>query len=161
VLTRSDEARDPSWLWMIVGSLLGVGLAFPAANVDARLPGPGWVAVAVGLTLMALGMLLRAWSVRTLGRYFKVTVTVEEDQPLVDTGPYAMLRHPAYTGMLMCCLGVGIALDSWLSVASALILPTIGVLRRIAHEEAVLRTQLGSKYESYSARTNRLVPRVW
>jgi protein-S-isoprenylcysteine O-methyltransferase Ste14 len=92
---------------------------------------------------------------------FRVTVAVDEDQPLVDTGPYAALRHPSYTGMLLCCLGLGVALDSWLSVASALILPTIGVLRRIAHEEQVLSTQLGAKYTSYKTRTKRLIPGIW
>jgi protein-S-isoprenylcysteine O-methyltransferase Ste14 len=99
--------------------------------------------------------------VRTLGRFFKVTVGVEDDQPLVDTGPYAVLRHPAYTGFLLSCVGVGVALDSWLSVASALLLPTIGVLRRIGHEEALLRNELGASYASYARRTRRLVPGVW
>jgi protein-S-isoprenylcysteine O-methyltransferase Ste14 len=161
VRTRSGEARDPSWTWMIVGSLLGVGLAFALANADGRLPGPGWAPVAVGLALMVVGMVLRAWSVRTLGRFFRVTVAVEDDQPLVETGPYAALRHPAYTGMLLSCLGLGVALDSWLSVAAALVLPTVGVLRRIGHEEAILISELGAKYESYSRRTKRLVPGIW
>jgi protein-S-isoprenylcysteine O-methyltransferase Ste14 len=160
-LTRSHEQRDPSYVWMVVGSLLGVGLAWAAAPADGRRPGPGWAPVAVGLALLAIGMVLRAWSVRTLGRFFRVTVAVADDQPLVDTGPYALLRHPGYTGMLLCCLGVGVALDSWLSVAAALILPTIGVLRRIEHEEAVLNTELGAKYTTYASRTKRLVPGIW
>jgi protein-S-isoprenylcysteine O-methyltransferase len=161
VRTRSGEDRDPSWIWMIVGTLLGVWLAFPAARVHDRLPGSGWTPVAIGLVVMALGMALRAWSVRTLGRFFTVTVTVADDHALVDTGPYALVRHPSYTGMLVTCLGLGIALDSWLSVASTLILPTIGVLRRITHEEQALSTQLGPQYKSYATRTQRLIPKVW
>ena len=161
VATRSDESRDPSYAWMIAGSALGVALAFRAAGSGRRLPGSGDPPVAVGIALIVAGMALRAWSVRTLGRYFRVTVGVEQNQPLVDTGPYGLVRHPSYTGFLISCLGLGVALDSWLSVVFALVLPTIGVLRRIGHEEATLRRELGAPYERYARRTRRLVPGIW
>jgi protein-S-isoprenylcysteine O-methyltransferase Ste14 len=79
----------------------------------------------------------------------------------VDTGPYALLRHPSYTGMLAVYLGIGIALDSWLGAALAVAVPAAAVLNRIGHEEAVLREQLAPAYEGYQRRTKRLVPGVW
>ena len=160
VRTRAGE-RDPSYVWMIVGSVVGLVLAFRAVGHGARLPGPAWTAPAVGVALMCAGMLLRYWSVRTLGRFFTVTVEVGADHELVDTGPYARVRHPSYTGMLVVYLGAGVALDSWLSVAAAVVPPAAAVVNRIRHEERLLRTRLGERYVVYASRTRRLVPGVW
>ena len=146
---------------MVVGSLAGIALAFVLAGAGARLPGPASLPVAVGLAVMCLGTVLRYWSVLTLGRFFTVTVDIGEGHRVVDTGPYAVLRHPSYTGMLVVYLGIGICLDSWLSVAATVVLPALAVLNRIRHEEAVLVRQLGVDYERYRGRTSRLVPGVW
>lgn len=159
--TRSQESRDPSYIWMLVGSTSGVVLAFVAARAGDHLPGPPGLAAVVGLGLMWAGFVLRAWSVRTLGRFFRVEVMVDSDQTVVDTGPYSVVRHPSYTGLLVFYLGLGVAIDSWLSVAAALLLPLAAVVNRIRHEERMLRRELGEPYEAYSRRTARLVPGVW
>jgi protein-S-isoprenylcysteine O-methyltransferase len=159
--TRSEGARDPSYVWMLVSSFAGVGLAFVAANAHDRLPGPRLLPAIAGLALMWTGFVLRAWAVRTLGRFFRVEVIVDTDQTLVDTGPYAHLRHPSYTGLLVFYLGLGIGLDSYLSVASAVLPPLAATVNRIGHEERVLRRELGEPYRAYSRRTARLIPGVW
>jgi protein-S-isoprenylcysteine O-methyltransferase Ste14 len=158
---RQGEGRDPSYVWMLAGSFAGVSLAFAAAGVHDHLPGPRWLPAVAGIAVMWAGFGLRAWAVRTLGRFFRVEVTVETDQTLVDTGPYARVRHPSYTGLLVFYLGLGICLDSYLSVAAAVLLPLAAVVNRIAHEERTLRRELGAAYETYSTRTSRLVPGVW
>ena len=106
-------------------------------------------------------MALRLWSIRTLGEFFTVDVAVSGSQRVVDTGPYARLRHPSYTGMLMAIFGFGIALDSVAGAAAALLLPLAAVVNRIRHEEAMLRRGLGEPYAAYAARTDRLVPGIW
>jgi protein-S-isoprenylcysteine O-methyltransferase Ste14 len=161
VRTRSEAAHDPSYLWMLLGSCAGVALAFAAGGVHDRLPGPRWLPAVAGIAVMWAGFGLRAWAVRTLGRFFRVEVTIDTDQTVVDTGPYARVRHPSYTGLLVFYLGLGICLDSYLSVAAAVLLPLAAVVNRIAHEERTLRRELGEAYEVYSSRTWRLVPRVW
>jgi protein-S-isoprenylcysteine O-methyltransferase Ste14 len=159
--TRSEGARDPSYVWMLVGSFAGVGLAFAAAGVHDHLPGPRWLPAIAGLALMWVGFALRVWAVRTLGRFFRVEVTVDTDQTLVDTGPYARLRHPSYTGLLVLYLGLGICLDSYLSVAAAVLMPLAAIVNRIDHEERTLRREFGEAYRAYSTRTARLIPGVW
>jgi protein-S-isoprenylcysteine O-methyltransferase Ste14 len=161
VRTRSEGARDPSYVWMLLGSFAGVALAFAAGGVDDHLPGPRWLPAVAGIAVMWAGFGLRAWAVRTLGRFFRVEVTIDTDQTVVDTGPYARVRHPSYTGLLVFYLGLGICLDSYLSVAAAVLVPLAAVVNRIAHEERTLRRELGEAYELYSLRTWRLVPRVW
>jgi protein-S-isoprenylcysteine O-methyltransferase Ste14 len=161
VRTRSKGAHDPSYVWMLAGSSAGVVLAFAAAGVHDRLPGPRSLPAVAGIAVMWAGFALRAWAVRTLGRFFRVEVTVDSDQPVVDTGPYACVRHPSYTGLLVFYLGLGISLDSYLSVLAAVLLPLAAVVNRIAHEERALRRDLGEAYERYSTGTWRLLPGVW
>jgi protein-S-isoprenylcysteine O-methyltransferase Ste14 len=161
VRTRSEGARDPSYRWMLAGSTAGVALAFVVAGIHDRLPGPRWLPAVVGIGVMWVGFGLRAWAVRTLGRFFRVEVTVDSDQTVVDTGPYARVRHPSYTGLLVFYLGLGICLDSYFSVLAAVLLPVAAVVNRIGHEERVLRRDLGEAYGAYSTRTRRLVPGVW
>jgi protein-S-isoprenylcysteine O-methyltransferase Ste14 len=58
-------------------------------------------------------------------------------------------------------IGIGVALDNWLSLLATLLLPPLGVLVRIHEEEAMLERALGDQYRSCAARTRRLVPGVW
>lgn len=153
--------RDPSYYAMLLGPTGGILLALLLAEVDVRLPGPRWAPAAVGIALMVAGTAYRNWAVHVLGRFFTVTVGVEAGHRVVDSGPYRLIRHPSYTGMLAFFAGFGVALDSWLSVAAA-VLPTLAaVVIRIVYEERMLRRELGQPYVDYAARTKRLIPGVW
>jgi protein-S-isoprenylcysteine O-methyltransferase Ste14 len=79
---------------------------------------------------------------------------------VVDGGPYSLVRHPSYTGMLVSYLGVGAALDSWIALAGAAVPLLVAILTRVRHEERTLREGLPA-YGAYAARTKRLVPFVW
>ncbi|MEO6532608.1 MAG: isoprenylcysteine carboxylmethyltransferase family protein [Pseudolysinimonas sp.] len=114
-----------------------------------------------GVVLMVLGLALRAWSVIVLGRNFTVYVQVRDDQPVVDTGPYRLLRHPSYTGLLMVCLGIGLALGNWLALAVIVVLPTVAILVRIRAEEHALLAVIGEPYLRFMATRKRLIPWVW
>jgi protein-S-isoprenylcysteine O-methyltransferase Ste14 len=160
VRNQAMGEADPTRIGMVAGSVGGTTLAFVLAGHGA-LPGPSWLPVVIGLSVAWLGMGVRAWSVRTLGEFFTVDVTVAATQRVIDDGPYARVRHPSYTGMLMAILGFGIALDSWGAAAAALFLPLAAVVNRIRHEEAMLRRELGEPYEAYANRTARLVPGIW
>jgi protein-S-isoprenylcysteine O-methyltransferase Ste14 len=153
--------RDPSYYAMLAGPAAGIGLAFALASVHDRLPGPRWAPAAVGLALMWVGFVLRAWAIRALGRFFTVTVGVEEGHAVVDSGPYRHIRHPSYTGMLLFFVGLGLALDSWLSLAAATVFPLAGLVIRIVYEERLLLRELGEPYATYTKRTSRLLPKIW
>ena len=155
--------RDPTYFVMIVGWTGGIaGSIVLASDVPSAgiTDGRSWPAVA-GLTLMAAGLGLRAWSIVTLGRFFTHSLSIQEGQHVVENGPYGVLRHPSYTGQMLAFVGLGLALDNWLSLAVAVLLPLAAVLVRIRAEEAELDRALGDAYRSYSARRRRLVPGVW
>jgi protein-S-isoprenylcysteine O-methyltransferase Ste14 len=116
-----------------------------------------------GLSLTALwcGMGLRWWSFRTLGRYFTFNVMTSPDQPVITAGPYRVLRHPSYAGLLLALLGVGLAFGNWLSLAGLMAFASIGMLNRIRVEEAALSTAFGDRYADFARTRKRLVPFVW
>jgi protein-S-isoprenylcysteine O-methyltransferase len=157
------EDGDRSFVPLTLSVLAGIGLGVLAARRggDLALPGPGWWPVALGLAVFASGLALRAWAVHELGRFFKFTVVVQADHQVVDSGPYRLIRHPTYTGLLMAALGLGIALGTWLSIPLCLAPPLIGFSLRLTHEERVLADELGEPYRAYMRRTHRLVPGVW
>jgi protein-S-isoprenylcysteine O-methyltransferase Ste14 len=154
---------DPTYYLMAAAMAGGVVAALwlarhvPSAGISG---GRVWPVVA-GLLVMAAGLALRAWSIVTLGRFFTYAVGVQEGHRVVEDGPYRVLRHPSYTGLLMAFAGAGLALDNWLALAAIVLLPLAAVLVRIRVEEAALARRLGDAYRSYSARTRRLVPGVW
>ena len=149
---------------LLVGSMIvALALAVLAARraPAASLPGSGWIWVAAGLSLMWAGAALRVWSIATLGRFFRRDVLVQPGHRVVTTGPYRLIRHPAYSGNLLAAAGLGLALVNWLSLVALLLVPLLGHLPRIHVEEAELEQGLGADYIRYEAGTRRLVPGVW
>lgn len=141
----------------LLGLLAAVGLSFVSF---ARIPG-GWIVVVAGLALAWSGTAIRLWARLTLDRFFQPVVVVQEDHAVVDKGPYRLLRHPAYAGSIVGLAGIGLALESWLSLAVILAPALVAYHRRIAVEEAELSRALGERYDAYVRRTWRLVPGVW
>jgi protein-S-isoprenylcysteine O-methyltransferase Ste14 len=156
------SSRDVSTTVLSLTVLSGVVLAALVAGSGERsLPGPEWLAVAVGVALLIAGFGLRVWAVRTLGRFFKYRVVVQENHEVIQTGPYRLVRHPSYTGMVMCAAGLGLMLDDWLALIVAALPTLIAFTLRLLSEERTLAGELGEPYREYMARTWRLVPHVW
>jgi protein-S-isoprenylcysteine O-methyltransferase Ste14 len=147
------------------GALMAVAIAL-ALVLEAltgehsalRIPG---LPALTGIVIMWLGLAVRAWSVATLGRAFRTTVEVDAGQAVVSRGPYRLVRHPSYTGLLLLAAGFGLSAGNWLALAVCLMLPLVGLLRRIQVEEAELTRVLGDPYVAYRERTKRLVPGLW
>ena len=122
---------------------------------------PGAVAFAAGMAILVAGLVLRGWSFKTLGEYFTFTVMVSSDQPVITAGPYRLLRHPSYTGILLACAGVGLASANWAGLAAMVLLPLAVILWRIHIEENALMTTLGDRYRAYALHHKRLIPLIW
>jgi protein-S-isoprenylcysteine O-methyltransferase Ste14 len=122
---------------------------------------PGAAAFAVGIVVLVGGLVLRGWSIKTLGEYFTGRVMVSSDQPVITAGPYRLLRHPSYTGLLLACAGVGLTAANWVAVAAMVLLPLAAVLWRIHAEENALLATLGDRYRAYADQHKRLLPLIW
>jgi protein-S-isoprenylcysteine O-methyltransferase Ste14 len=99
--------------------------------------------------------------VHTLGRFFTFKLTVQSDQRVVESGPYRVVRHPSYSGLLLGGLGTAIALGNWLALGLLTVPYVIALAYRIRVEEGMLRDGLGPDYDRYAATRKRLVPGVW
>ncbi|MDD4865617.1 MAG: isoprenylcysteine carboxylmethyltransferase family protein [Mycobacterium sp.] len=123
----------------------------------ARMPS---VAAAAGLLMQLCGFALRVWSMSTLGSFYTRTLRTAQDQIVIDTGPYRLIRHPGYAGALL--VWVGLALTSRSAPAVVLVTGLMGRVywRRISAEEVLLQGNLPD-YDSYIDRTKMLVPHVW
>jgi protein-S-isoprenylcysteine O-methyltransferase Ste14 len=115
----------------------------------------------VGVAIGWLGLLLRWWSFVTLWKYFTLVVRTSEGQPVVVRGPYKVLRHPSYTGLLLAFVGCGLLLGNWMSAASSVTVVLAALLYRIRIEERALNAALGKSYRDFAATRARLVPFVW
>jgi protein-S-isoprenylcysteine O-methyltransferase Ste14 len=158
--TRQDRG---SFFVIIVTCLLGVGAAFVLADGAhaTAINVARWPIFVVGLAIMLFGIALRQWSVMALGKFFTVQVRVREGQTVVDTGPYRYVRHPSYTAIMLTFVGMGVALENWLSLLALVIIPTIGLVVRIRVEERALLTALGEPYREFSQSRDRLIPKIW
>jgi protein-S-isoprenylcysteine O-methyltransferase Ste14 len=112
-------------------------------------------------SLIWAGIGLRWWSFRALGRYFTFTVQTSADQPVITSGPYRVIRHPSYAGVMLILVGLAATYGNWLSVAVFLVIALAGFVHRIRIEEAALSATLGRAYTSYASGRKRLVPLVW
>jgi protein-S-isoprenylcysteine O-methyltransferase Ste14 len=113
----------------------------------------------VGLMFVVLGLGISVTARIWLGRNWSGTVTLKKDHELIQSGPYAVVRHPIYTGLLLALIGTAIVIGRWRAVA-ALPLLLAGIAYKITVEERFMRAQFGDAYARYCARVNALVPFV-
>jgi len=114
-----------------------------------------------GVALFAAGMVVRWRAVAALGRFFSRQLMIQNDQVLVTDGLYRHIRHPAYTGMLLCNCGIGCATLNWIS-GLVIIGATVILLRqRIRIEERLMIEGFGEEYEAYRKGTECLVPWIY
>jgi protein-S-isoprenylcysteine O-methyltransferase Ste14 len=138
---------------LVAGLLSGVA---PLASIR-----PAALADWVALFLFWGGISLRLWSFRTLGRYFTFTVQTSSDQPVINEGPYRVIRHPSYSGLLLVFMAVGLFIGNWWSFVVLTVAIAGGLVFRIRVEERALMQSLGDGYRDYAATHKRLVPLIW
>jgi protein-S-isoprenylcysteine O-methyltransferase Ste14 len=139
---------------------LGAALIFLTPSLgpfDDRLL-PAVVEVgAAGWVLTALGMLFSIWARVSLGRNWSGRVVLKQGQELISTGPYAVVRHPIYTGLLVALAGSALYDGRWRAVLGVGFL-AIGFWLKARSEERLLESEFGEEYRAYRTRTPMLVP---
>jgi protein-S-isoprenylcysteine O-methyltransferase Ste14 len=107
---------------------------------------------------MLAGIALRQWSIRVLGRFFSTKVQITGDQRIITSGPYSIIRHPAYSGSLLTLLGLGLSAKTWAGALVIVVLFGLVYGYRISIEENLLKAEFGQGYADYAKRTKRLIP---
>ena len=155
---KEKETRQRS---LVIAMSLLFFLAYLVPGFDRRF---GWSSLPVTAVLLADLVVALSYALIFLvlreNRYASRIVEVEEGQEVVETGPYAVVRHPMYLGALLMMLAAPLALGSWWAILPAFAnIPLLAA--RIMDEEALLQQELEG-YGAYMERTRfRLVPGVW
>jgi protein-S-isoprenylcysteine O-methyltransferase Ste14 len=153
------DARDRASTPLLLMAF-AVAAILPAALRDVAFGSLGQSAWA-GVGLCALGLVVRAWGMRTLGGSYTRTLRIASDQRLVTAGPYRWVRHPGYAGSIAVWVGATLAFHSWLAAVIVAILMLLAYAWRIRTEERMLLDHFGDLYREYAARTSRLIPGVY
>lgn len=122
---------------------------------------PDWLQV-IGLIAVAAGNAVCFWAMR-VNRFFSSIIRIQSDrgQHVIDSGPYAVVRHPGYIGGILFMAGSGLALGSWLAWAMLVVGTLPFLMYRVVTEDRVLQSDLPG-YGDYAGRVRwRLVPGVW
>ena len=114
---------------------------------------------AIGLVLFGLGLGFAIWARVNIGRNWGVPMTRKDDPELVTSGPYRLVRHPIYSGILAAGIGTAVAL-SWLWL-TAVVLAGIYFLYSAVVEERYLTEQFPDDYPAYKRSTKMLVPLIF
>ena len=112
-----------------------------------------------GAVMLAAGLAFAVWARAHLGQHWSGHVTLKTGHRLIRTGPYAVVRHPIYTGLLLATVGTAVALDEARGVL-AVIIALQAHVRKLRLEERWLSEEFGSEYEKYRREVKALVPGV-
>ena len=157
---NTKEQEKAQMAVVAVSSLLFLA-AFVAAGLDFRF---GWTHVPIWLVCMAAVLQLAAYGlyaeVMRENAWLSRTGEVQENQKVIDTGLYGIIRHPMYTSTILLFLAMPLVLGSWVSFAIMLLYPVV-IVFRIRNEEQVLEAGLAG-YREYKQRVRyRLLPFIW
>lgn len=152
----------------ITGIILQM-LAFVVVGIARRKPGTAilplgfWFHLLTFILVVVLvvsSLWLMSAAVRALGKQWSLQARVLETHELIRDGPYRLVRHPIYTGMLGMLVAAGLACSHWLALVIAIALLHIGTAIRVRSEEKLLREQFGAALDAYVRETPAILPRL-
>jgi len=162
---KAAERVEPASSRLMRLALLACAVALlwlpsiPLPLLNTRFLPQGALAFWIGAAITACGLLFSVWARRHLGKNWSQAVTLKEGHELITTGPYAMVRHPIYSGLLLGFLGCAVARGEWRGLL-AVALVFVALWYKLKLEEKWMRVQFGEPYETYSRRVAALVPHI-
>jgi len=158
--TQKRAANLETWIYraaMIAGAALIVPWTGPLLG-EKQIWEIGWRGAALLAAVMLAGLLLTWWARIYLGSLWSSVITRKEDHKIIDTGPYALVRHPIYTGLIIGLLATAAA-EGRISAPVGCALVILGIWLKARTEERFLTAELGQEaYGSYCRRVPMLVP---
>jgi len=159
IYRESGARRLRYWTLLVLAFLLLTKRRRLPYPFDVRLiPETQAVAWMAGILCIA-GLAFCVWARATLGRNWSGTITLKEGHELIERGPYRLVRHPIYTGLLAMFLATAIVFGH-LGGFVAVVLAFVSFWIKLTEEEKLMRQQFREQYRSYEQRVKRLVPFV-
>jgi protein-S-isoprenylcysteine O-methyltransferase Ste14 len=159
----ATRKREPASLLGMALQGVGLGLVFQVRRGISPSGTAASVLIQCGITLLVAGLVAGSiWmigsAVRVLGKQWSLTARVLEGHELITEGPYRIVRHPIYSGMLGMLVATGLAWSRWPAIAGGILLYLLGTRIRTDAEERLLRAMFGDAYDEYARRVPALIP---
>lgn len=164
--SASKDRGSFTSLWLVIMSSQALTVYLIRQGLGTKIipngPFKNFVWIPTSVIIYLLGHRIRHQSIRQLGDWFTTIVRTTEEQELIQSGWYARMRHPSYTGCLMYFLGVSALLNNWLGFFG-IMLPISLVFRyRVYVEEKALHHHFGRKYDEYRQKVpNMFFPKLF
>ncbi len=157
IYRESSAERARYWLVLVIGYLLVIK--------SSALPPPfNWLVVSHrtssswgGVFLCVCGLVFAIWARLILGRNWSGVITLKEDHELIERGPYRVVRHPIYTGILAMFAGTAIALG-YFGGFLGFLLVFVSFWVKLNREEDLMLEHFPAKYAAYQRRVKRIIP---
>jgi len=156
--------KDPFYPFYLLATVLGLLLILTALG-DVSILGthvvpehPAWFWA--GFAVTAIGLGIATWARQRLGRFWSSAIELKAGHKLVQDGPYRLVRHPVYAGILLAALGSGLA-DGDVGSAVGFAIIAAGFIAKLKREERFVAAQFGEEWRLWRKRTWALVPFVF
>ncbi|MBV9762463.1 MAG: isoprenylcysteine carboxylmethyltransferase family protein [Acidobacteriaceae bacterium] len=156
----SGAARAVQIVLLVLAVMLLFVRRVQMGYLGTRLFPPSNIAYTIGVVLLFAGVLFAFWARFFLGRNWSGEITVKQDHQLIRSGPYALVRHPIYSGFIFAMLGTAIAFGQ-LRGFLGVVLAAIGWRLKSLIEERYMVEQFGAEYTNYKQSVKALVPFIW
>lgn len=168
LLPERGERKWPMWTqaaMIILGLLICIPLFYygwiPLFRVSSQATR---ILEILGLVIYLAGLVFVLWARSTLGKYWGLSTSQQvkllDDHQLIQTGPYAFIRHPMYFGWWVCMLGLTLIYPVW-AIFLLLIFSVISFSGRARREESALQERFGEAWTEYKKRTRFLIPFIY
>lgn len=114
---------------------------------------------AFGYVLTLAGLAGTVWARRHLGQYWSARVSLKQDHELIQSGPYAYVRHPIYSGLFIALIGTALVVGEWRALLAVLLI-VVAHTDKARREEKLLAEQFGEAFARYRQRTGALFPKI-
>jgi protein-S-isoprenylcysteine O-methyltransferase Ste14 len=156
---ETASQRLQTALVLAFGTFLIFARATPFGLLNHRFVRDTFGLRVAALIMVVAGLGYSVWARVHLGKFWSSRVTLKEGHQLIQSGPYARVRHPIYSGIALAMVGTALFSGQWRALIGASIF-IVGHWLKSRREEALLTSQFGSIYEEYRRRTGSLVPRL-
>jgi protein-S-isoprenylcysteine O-methyltransferase Ste14 len=157
---KTSESSRSRGFHLVLVSVAQILVLAPVPGLRSRFLPESTVLVTGALVLEAAFFLLAVWARQFLGRNWSGAVTTKVDHELIRSGPYSLVRHPIYSGILGVYFSVALVsgeVHGLIGVAIAF----IAYWRKLRMEEDYLQRLFGADYEAYQKQSRALIPGVW
>jgi protein-S-isoprenylcysteine O-methyltransferase Ste14 len=163
--TKRTIQKQPSGARLFYGLIIVLGFTllgsrwFQDGWLSARFVPYSWALEMTGLAVTAAGCLFAIWARLTLGSNWSAQATVKAGHELVTTGPYALARHPIYTGIVAAAAGSALAIGETRCVLGLLLI-VMSLMIKMSQEEQLMMQTFPDAYPQYRRRVKALIPGV-